>query len=87
MRPVDGSCGLPGGAYDYQGGEGLFLHAERDWIAIHGNHEVHVLRRTRQRAFPEAFAIGWRFPGSMVAFINRTAQGNAGSLQGAYVVA
>ncbi len=56
MRPIDGSCGLPGSAYDYQGGEGLFLHAERDRIAIHGNHEVHVLRGIRQRAFPEAFA-------------------------------
>ena len=55
MRPVDGGRGLPCGAYDYEGSEGLFLHAERDWIAIHGNHEVNILRRTRQRAFPEAF--------------------------------
>ena len=87
MRPIDGARGLPGGAYDYEGREGLFLHAQRDWIAIHGNHEVNVLGRIRQRPLPQAFLINRCFPRSMVAFVNRTAQGDAGTLQGADVVA
>jgi len=87
MRPVDSSRRLPGGAYDYEGSEDLFLHGERDWIAVHGNHEVNILRRVRQRAFPQSFDIGRRLPRTMVAFVNRTAQGNAGSLQRTDVVA
>lgn len=87
MRPIDGGRGLPGGAYDYEGSEGLFLHAERDWIAVHGNHEVNIPGRLRQRPLPQPFAVGRRFPRTMVTFVNRSAQGNAGTLQGTDVVA
>ena len=62
------------------------MHGDGDRITIQRDHEVDILRGICQRSFPKAFAIGRRFPGAMIAFVNGATQRDTGSLESAYVV-
>jgi len=86
MRPINGDRGLSNCVDQQHGRQALLLHAESNRIALSRYYEVDILRRVCQRPFPQTFLIRRRFPGAMIAFIDRFAQWNPGSLQSAHVI-
>ncbi len=82
---VDARVGLAGGVDLDQLGEMGAIHGLVDGIAIEDNYKIHVARGIGQGPLPEAFRVGWAYPGAVIFLIHYLTQGDAGLLHDAYV--
>ena len=82
---VDARVGLTRRVNFCQLGKMGAIHGLVDRVTIEDNYEINVARGIGQRPLPEAFGIGWAYPGAVIFLVHYLTQWDAGLLHDAYV--